>query len=406
MDNMAVRVAKIGKKFRIGERNAPYKTFRDALANVATAPIRRYNQRDSPQVARDFWALRDISFEVRKGEAIGIIGRNGAGKSTLLKILSRITEPTEGRAEIFGHVGSLLEVGTGFHQELTGGENIYLSGAILGMKKSEIDRNFDEIVKFAEVEKFLNSPFKHYSSGMQIRLAFSVAAFLDTEILMIDEVLAVGDIAFQKKCLGKMSDIARNDKKTIFFVSHNMAAVEHLCSRCILIDNGKLTADGNPIDIISQYMDILTRGSTDGANKKTSAVTIDNISLTYDDQKNSQLTPWTPCSIQLTFSNSIPLENCYINLHVDDLQGRHCIHLRTDFDGLYPEFGPGTHTVSVDISSLNLEGGSYVGHVRIVSEKRDIVLDSDKIMINVVREYEKFEGIDSNVAVRHAWKFD
>ncbi|HVA84569.1 MAG TPA: ABC transporter ATP-binding protein, partial [Candidatus Binataceae bacterium] len=208
---------------------------------------------------RHVWALRDVSFDVMPGEVLGLIGRNGAGKSTLLKLLSRITEPSAGRAEIYGRVGSLLEVGTGFHAELTGRENIYLSGAILGMRRAEIQRKFDEIVAFAEVEKFVDTPVKHYSSGMHVRLGFAVAAHLEPEILLVDEVLAVGDAAFQKKCLGKMGDVARAGR-TIIFVSHNMAAIESLCSSCLLIGAGRLEAEGEPAQIVMRYMASELRG--------------------------------------------------------------------------------------------------------------------------------------------------
>jgi lipopolysaccharide transport system ATP-binding protein len=208
----------------------------------------------SPTPEETVWALRNVSFEVRRGEIVGIIGRNGAGKSTLLRILSRITAPTEGRAIVHGRVGSLLEVGVGFHPELTGRENIYLNGAILGMKKGEIDRKLDEIVSFAEIEKFLDTPVKRYSSGMYVRLAFSVAAHLETEILLVDEVLAVGDIAFQKKCLGKMQDVVGGGR-TVLFVSHNMAAVSGLCGRAILLDQGQIVDEGPAARIISRYLD-------------------------------------------------------------------------------------------------------------------------------------------------------
>ncbi len=203
--------------------------------------------------SRFIWALKDINFEVRQGEVVGLIGRNGAGKSTLLKILARITRPTEGHAEIHGRVGSLLEVGTGFHAELTGRENVYMSGAILGMRKAEIDRKFDEIVAFSEVERFLDTPLKHYSSGMQMRLAFAVAAHLEPEILLVDEVLAVGDAAFQKKCLGKMGDVARHGR-TIVFVSHNIAAVKALCSRAVMIKDGTIAKSGAVAEVVDDYL--------------------------------------------------------------------------------------------------------------------------------------------------------
>lgn len=248
MSETVIKVEGLGKLYRIGARQEDYKTLRDTLTNAFKSSFkikaRVINKGNSSlsalssQLSADtIWALKDVSFEVKRGEVVGIIGRNGAGKTTLLKILSRITEPTEGYAEIRGRVGSLLEVGTGFHPELSGRENIYLNGAILGMKKAEIERKFDEIVAFAEVEKFIDTPVKHYSSGMYVRLAFAVAAHLEPEILLVDEVLAVGDAQFQKKCLGKMGDVA-SEGRTVLFVSHNMNAIEQLSKTCMLLSNG------------------------------------------------------------------------------------------------------------------------------------------------------------------------
>src|SRR6266851_9903610 len=238
MSDVAISAEGLGKRYRIGAL-ARQTTLGERLAHAMKAPVRwlSSNRNGSSSDRRDFWALRDVSFELRKGEVVGLIGRNGAGKSTLLKILSRVTVPTVGRAEIHGRVGSLLEVGTGFHPELTGRENTYLNGAILGMGRKEIDRKFDEIVDFAEVGDFIDTPLKHYSTGMQMRLAFAIAAHLEPDTLLVDEVLAVGDIAFQKKCLGKMGDVAR-EGRTIVLVSHNMAAINALCSRCVIVNSG------------------------------------------------------------------------------------------------------------------------------------------------------------------------
>jgi lipopolysaccharide transport system ATP-binding protein len=258
MSDVVIRVEKLGKLYHIGAQER-YKAFRDSLTEAFTKPFKRLHglfsgNGASPPDGADstFWALKDVSFEVKRGEVIGIIGRNGAGKSTLLKLLSRITEPTEGFAEIRGRVGSLLEVGTGFHPELTGRENIYLNGAILGMHRSEIRRKFDEIVAFAEVERFIDTPVKHYSSGMYLRLAFAVAAHLDPEILVIDEVLAVGDAAFQKKCLGKMGCVAQ-EGRTVLFVSHNMQAISTLTQRSLLLSNGRCLGDGPSDLVIAEY---------------------------------------------------------------------------------------------------------------------------------------------------------
>ena len=251
-----IKVEHLGKRYRIGARE-PYQTIRDSIMRTAAAPWRGLRSRFAgtrPSAnTSDMWALNDVSFEVTPGEVLGVIGRNGAGKSTLLKVLSRITEPTAGRVELYGRVGSLLEVGTGFHPELTGRENIFLSGAIMGMRRVEIARKFDQIVAFAEIEQFVDTPVKRYSSGMYVRLAFAVAAHLDPEILLVDEVLAVGDVAFQKKCLGKMGEVAR-EGRTVLFVSHNTAAIEALCSACILFARGRLAGRGTPLDVLSQYV--------------------------------------------------------------------------------------------------------------------------------------------------------
>jgi lipopolysaccharide transport system ATP-binding protein len=251
--NVALRVTDLGKKYilrhQVGGRSR-YVALRDVLTDKLTSPFRRKSNLDASR--EEFWALKDVSFEIKEGEAVGIIGRNGAGKSTLLKLLSRITKPSEGRIEINGRVASLLEVGTGFHPELTGRENIYLNGAILGMHRSEIRQRFDEIVAFSEVEKFLDTPVKHFSSGMYMRLAFAVAAHLDPEILIIDEVLAVGDMAFQKKCLGKMEDVSK-DGRTVIFVSHNMAAVRNFCRKGILLEKGLLAETGDVHRVVEKY---------------------------------------------------------------------------------------------------------------------------------------------------------
>jgi lipopolysaccharide transport system ATP-binding protein len=257
MSSPVIKVENLSKQYRIGEREG-YKTFREALVNLARVLFRRRNG-TNPQPSHHnsksetIWALKNVSFEVKQGEVVGVIGRNGAGKSTLLKILSKITEPTRGRVELKGRVGSLLEVGTGFHPELTGHENIYLYGAILGMDRWEVTRKFDEIVAFAEIEKFIDTPVKRYSSGMYMRLAFAVAAHLDPEILLVDEVLAVGDAAFQKKCLGKMGDVSK-EGRTVLFVSHNMAAIEALCSKCVILDKGINIFVGETSKTISKYL--------------------------------------------------------------------------------------------------------------------------------------------------------
>lgn len=261
MGDTVIQVENLGKKYRIRHnRSEKYATLRDAVAHQTHTLYQRLNPfqpkttREQVASQEDFWALRGVSFDVKAGDRIGIIGRNGAGKSTLLKLLSRITEPSTGHIHLKGRVASLLEVGTGFHPELTGRENIFLNGAILGMGKTEIRHKFDEIVAFAEVEKFLDTPVKRYSSGMYVRLAFAVAAYLEPEILIVDEVLAVGDAAFQKKCLGKMEDVAEKEGRTILFVSHNMGMLRALCQKCLLLVDGQLTSSGETDLILENYI--------------------------------------------------------------------------------------------------------------------------------------------------------
>ena len=258
MSELAVRVDGLSKRYILGQR-VRHDTLRDAVAEALTKPLRAWGLAGGEPAAPagggagPHWALRNVSFDVPRGQVLGIIGRNGAGKSTLLKILCRIVDPTSGSADIYGRVGSLLEVGTGFHPELTGRENIFLNGAILGMRRAEIDRKFDEIVNFAETGRFLDTPVKHYSSGMYMRLAFAVAAHLETQILLVDEVLAVGDAAFQRKCIGKMDAVAQTGR-TVLFVSHQLEAVQRLCSRCLLLENGQIAQDGPSAEVIGAYL--------------------------------------------------------------------------------------------------------------------------------------------------------
>jgi len=283
MSETVIKVESLSKQYRIGTKEG-YKTFRETLVDAAKAPFRRIARLNPKSQIRNLqsetiWALRDVSFEVNQGEVVGIIGRNGAGKTTLLKILSKITEPTEGRVELRGRVGSLLEVGTGFHPELTGHENVYLYGAILGMDRWEVTRKFDEIVAFAELEKFVDTPVKRYSSGMHMRLAFAVAAHLETEILLVDEVLAVGDAAFQKKCLGKMGDVS-NQGRTVLFVSHNMQAVQSLCSTTFQLEAGHIVAFGESRSVVADYLAAIGGTGCERTWPEQSAPGNDEIKLT------------------------------------------------------------------------------------------------------------------------------
>jgi lipopolysaccharide transport system ATP-binding protein len=255
LSHYAIRADGLSKEYTIGAQRRHYDTFREALVNGLTAPFERFRGTRGRPAERTIWALKDVNFQIDQGEVVGIIGRNGAGKSTLLKILSRITMPTEGEVAVRGRVASLLEVGTGFHPELTGRENIFLNGAILGMTRREVRRKFDEIVDFADVERFIDTPVKHYSSGMYMRLAFAIAAHLETDVLLVDEVLAVGDAEFQKKCLGMMEDVSRRQGRTVILVSHNMEAVLKLCNRSMLFERGQIQIAGDVRQVLSAYLE-------------------------------------------------------------------------------------------------------------------------------------------------------
>lgn len=315
-----IEVKGLSKKYRIGE-NQPYITLRDTLAEVIKNPFGKIKE----GLRKDeFWALKDINFTVEPGEVVGIIGRNGAGKSTLLKILSRITPPTEGEVIMRGRVGSLLEVGTGFQQELTGRENIFLNGAILGMTQREIKRKFDEIVDFAEVEKFIDTPVKHYSSGMYMRLAFSIAAHLDPEILIVDEVLAVGDAEFQKKCLGKMDEVSKKQGKTILFVSHNLSSIQHLCSKSLLLESGSDTQYDSTDKVINHYTNQGKRSLSTISFKKTNTITgtkkaelISGAVLPTSRKSNSEILIQDSFKINMTYKISKSTNTIFLpNFHV------------------------------------------------------------------------------------------
>jgi lipopolysaccharide transport system ATP-binding protein len=321
MNEIVIRTEQLGKRYRLGARLG-HRSLRETLSE-SLRPHRWFRR----STAEQFWALKDVNLEVGRGEALGLIGRNGAGKTTLLKILSRITRPTTGVAEIRGRVGSLLEVGTGFHPELTGRENIYLSGAILGMAKNEIDRKFDEIVAFAEIDQFLDTAVKHYSSGMFVRLAFAVAAHLEPEILLVDEVLAVGDAAFQKKCLGKMGDVARGGR-TVVFVSHNMAAIGHLCARGIWLQDGSVQVDGDSREVIAAYLreTVVTQAERRWDEASTApgddlvrlrAVRI----LSNDGELSASIYFDESFRVQLEYTIARPTGNLWFGVHITTLDG-------------------------------------------------------------------------------------
>jgi len=337
MTTHSIKVEGIGKLYQLAHQSTLHTSFREALTSAALAPLRRFRQlRGTDASMEDFWALRDISFTVEPGEVVGIVGGNGAGKSTLLKILSRITEPTEGRALLRGRIASLLEVGTGFHPELSGRENIFLNGAILGMKRREIIAKFDAIVAFAEVEKFLDTPVKRYSSGMYVRLAFAVAAHLEPEILIVDEVLAVGDAEFQKRCLGKMKEISEGGARTVLFVSHNMAAVSALCTRALLLSHGSLKADGSPATVIQDYLipaavegggaDLLeAEGRARGVKPVFTSLRI----LGPSGAQTTALLPGDQVSIELSLALPRPLRAPRIGVGVNNARGDRVFALAT-----------------------------------------------------------------------------
>ncbi|MDQ6911314.1 MAG: ABC transporter ATP-binding protein [Verrucomicrobiota bacterium] len=384
MFEVAIRVENLGKSYKLGgttQKGARYRTLRDTLAEGAQHFFRRNR---STEKHHEFWALRDVSFNVQEGEVVGIIGRNGAGKSTLLKILSRITEPTTGKIRIRGRVASLLEVGTGFHPELTGRENVFLNGAILGMSRAEIKARFDEIVAFAEIEQFLDTPVKRYSSGMYVRLAFAVAAYLEPEILIVDEVLAVGDSEFQRKCLGKMREVSQGGR-TVLFVSHNLVAVQMLCSRVILLTKGSIAADGTPAVSIHSYQRSLSR-ATEGEQQAGTQV----LSLTASSTPRSEeFSAEKPLFVRAEFSTDRTLKDCYLNLVVKDENGQFLVHTRTDLAGLQnPTFQPGQYRVAVDIPRLAIRAGVYSVLFSIYANGGDVNVSSEPVMLPVEGQQE------------------
>jgi len=325
-DKPIIEVKHLSKEYRIG-MDRTYKRFSESFTNAVCHPLRTL--RETTQQKDSFWALKDVNFEVERGEVLGIIGRNGAGKSTLLKILSRITYPTEGEIVMRGRVGSLLEVGTGFHPELTGRENIYFNGAILGMKKREIEEKFDEIVKFSGVEKFLDTPVKRYSSGMNVRLAFSVAAHLDPEILLVDEVLAVGDAEFQKKCLGKMGEVA-SEGRTVLFVSHNMAAVENLCSRSLLLHNGIVSFEGGIHGTIERYLSLINSNESIG-NQRCGPITMSVSIYSQDVLLTNNIKSGDYIKFVIEFSSDYSISNTVVGLGICTSFGQRIVTFHTKY---------------------------------------------------------------------------
>jgi len=371
MTDLAFRVENLGKYYRIGARQKQTSSFGDSIKRLASSPFEYLATTLRPPAHEEIlWALKDVSFQVEQGEVLGIIGPNGAGKSTLLKILSRITEPTTGRAEVYGRVGSLLEVGTGFHKELTGRENIYLNGAIMGMTKSEIDRKFNEIIEFSGVHKFIDTPVKRYSSGMYVRLAFSVAAHLEPEILLVDEVLAVGDADFQKKCLGKMSNVAK-EGRTVLFVSHNMSAIQRLVDKCIWFDEGRIMQMGEPHQIIDSYLasGVAQTGAVTFADNPNLIAQILRFALVdKQGQVISAVDHSDDINLDIEFVVRDPLVGKIDVVGIISLvngTGVYCFEL-ADLVGQIITWSPGRYRLQIAYPTNMLNSGKYIARVSIV----------------------------------------
>lgn len=374
MADPIITVEHVSKRYRLGV--VRHDTLRDRLAHLLRAPFRRAATKGDS--ADEFWALRDVSFTVPRGEVLGVIGRNGAGKSTLLKILSRITEPTQGRIRLRGRVASLLEVGTGFHPELSGRENIFLNGAILGMSRAEIRRKFDEIVAFAEVERFLDTAVKHYSSGMYVRLAFAVAAHLEPEILVVDEVLAVGDAAFQNKCLGKIEQIAGGEGRTVLLVSHNMASIQNLCRRVLRLDSGRIAGDGDALIEIQNYLgaSIATADRCSDLSRAPRALDprggarFAGVELLDDDAPGPWKLPFgAPLRIRFDLAVTAPLTSLELGLGLFNLHGQEIVSTLSSWQRQLGPVRPGRYRAVVDYGVLELALGIYRFGIGITSER-------------------------------------
>ena len=400
MSEPVVRLERLSKQYRIGRTDA-YRTLRETLVEAFRAPFSwTWGEGQGPK-EETVWALREVDLEVGPGEVLGLVGRNGAGKSTLLKILSRITEPTEGRAWTRGRVASLLEIGTGFHPELTGRENVLLSGALLGMGRHEVRQKLDQIVAFSGVDRFVDTPVKRYSSGMYLRLAFAVAAHLETEILLVDEILAVGDIAFQKRCLGRMRDVAQ-EGRTILFVSHNLSAVGNLCTSAALLHEGRLVERGEVARVLSLYRGEVT-GASGAARTGSAALRVLSVELDGEQEEPGVFAPFSSCIVRIAFETGELIDPLEVNVVVQDADARTCIHLRSDFDDEHPAFPPGRHRAEVRIAALHLEGQLYFLRIRLVSRRPVVVADSESIPLEVRAPWDRHEEMRPVVAVERRW---
>lgn len=381
-DHPAITTQRLSKKYKLGTR-ASYGRLTESLARLPAKLVNRAAK--TPE--SDFWALRDITVDVARGEVVGIIGRNGAGKSTLLKILSRVTRPTSGRAELRGRVGSLLEVGTGFHPELTGRENVFLSGAILGLPQREITARFDEIVEFADIGPFLETPVKRYSSGMRVRLGFAVAAHLEPDILIVDEVLAVGDAAFQRKSLGKMSDASKGGR-TILFVSHNLAAVKSVCTRSILLESGSIVSDGSPHDAVEEYLrktgEMSFVSLADRSDRQgTGAMRFVGAWMEYRGSPSDFVVTGEPAVIALAFQSSVQLSDVDVTIGLFDTLGSGALFLGSELAGTQWSLVPKAGVFRCAIQKVGLLPGTYQANAMVTSrgEPLDWVLDAFRLQV-------------------------
>jgi lipopolysaccharide transport system ATP-binding protein len=412
MNTPIIEVTNLGKKYNINHQRGGYIALRDVIMTVVKSPLRflrtRVKEIAGIDTKEEFWALSDVNFNVHKGEMLGIIGMNGAGKSTLLKILSQITPPATGEIKIRGRVGSLLEVGTGFHPELTGRENIFLNGAILGMTKKEIASKFDAIVEFSGVDKFLDTPVKYYSSGMYVRLAFSVAAHMEPDILIVDEVLAVGDAEFQKKCLGKMEEVTKKDGRTVLFVSHNLLTVQNFCTRTILLENGKVKAIGDTKDVVEQYVNSRTNATPASAiqlnsQKNTGEIRFTDITVSNEAgssvlQSNDKLK--IVVKYRSNFSEPIP-DIRIVATVVSDKSDQTVLRLDSDVTAKsFPEKIPPEGEIVITTDTINLTRGKYHVHIDFLKQgtSQDYIKNAANFTVETnLRDYEYKIGPDTNV---------
>jgi lipopolysaccharide transport system ATP-binding protein len=380
MSDPAITIENLSKRYTIDHQRANGEALRHSIEGAIRAPLAWLRSSRRKKLERvDFWALKDVSFQIKQGEVVGIIGSNGAGKSTLLKILSQITVPTEGRIRINGRIACLLEVGAGFHQELTGRENIFLNGAILGMTRAEIVRKFDEIVEFSGVEEFLDTPVKRYSSGMYVRLAFAVAAHLEPEILIVDEVLAVGDAAFQKKCLGKMGSFAQSGR-TVLFVSHNMEAVRNLCQRCIWMKDGRVHKDGTADEIVEAYFNSVSSEQSCSFSNEDYGLTIRKVALKNDRGKEgSQFCPGEDLIVEISYEANKRIERPIIALGVLGVNGS-CFTSNMLLDGYRPDFLEGAGQIACTFKSIPLLPQNYIVKMIVRSANaKDIIISYQEV---------------------------